>query len=121
MIQTAAHQATTLTLTSAPVSDLVVLTGVVIIVTTLLIAAVSTVLLKRSAGRQSRLILESSSQLAQHLEQLQGALAVADSRIAAVAARMEEQSRTAQGGATTSYNVAIRLARRGASRLGRLC
>jgi hypothetical protein len=125
MIQTATHPATTV-LTAAPSfgsafaslpdSVVVVLTGAAIVVATLLIAAAVTALIKRSATRQSREILGSSSQLAQQLEQLQAALAAADARVAALAARLDEQSRTAQGASSTNYNVAIRLARSGASR-----
>jgi cell division protein ZapA (FtsZ GTPase activity inhibitor) len=125
MIQTVTHQAAAVlttapsfgsALASLPVSTVVALTGVVVVVATLLIAAVFAALIQRSAKRQSRAILDSSNQLAQQLEQLQGALAAADARVAALAARQEEHSRTAQGGASTSYNVAIRLARSGASR-----
>jgi hypothetical protein len=124
MIQTATHQATAaLTaptlgsgLASLPDSVVVALTGAVVIVAMLLIAAICTALIKRSATRQSREILDSSSQLAQQLEQVQGALAAADARVAALAASQDELSRTAQGSASTSYNVAIRLARSGASR-----
>jgi hypothetical protein len=125
MIQTATHQAAAAlttapsfgsTLASLPDTVVVALTGAVIIVATLLIAALFTALIKRSATRQSREILDSASQLAQQLEQLQEALALADARVAVLAARLDEHSRTAQGASSTSYNVAIRLARSGASR-----
>jgi Protein of unknown function (DUF2802) len=125
MIQTATHPASAAlttaptfgsALASLPDSVVVVLTGAVIVVATLLIAAIITALIRRSASRQSREILDRSSQLLQQLEQLQGALAMADARVATLAARLDEQSRTAQGASSTSYNVAIRLARSGASR-----
>jgi cell division protein ZapA (FtsZ GTPase activity inhibitor) len=125
MIQTATHPATAAlttastfgsALASLPDSVLVVLTGAVIVVATLLIAAAVVLLLKRSATRQAREFLDSASHLAQQLEQLQGAVAAADARVAALAARWDEQTRTAQGASSTSYNVAIRLARSGASR-----
>jgi hypothetical protein len=125
MIQTATHQAaaalTTAStfgsaLASLPDSVVAALTGAGVVLALLLIAGVFTALIKRSATRQSREILDSSSQLAQQLEQLQGALAAADARVAALAAWLDEQSRTAQGASSTSYNVAIRLARSGASR-----
>jgi Flp pilus assembly protein TadB len=104
MIQTATHPAI-----AALTADPMVLTGAVIIVATLLIAAAVTVLIKRSAARQF-------SQLAQHLQQLQEAVAAADARVAALAECLDERARTAQGASPTSYNVAIRLARSGASR-----
>jgi len=118
MIQTATHPATAAlttapgfgsALASIPDSVAVVLTGAAIIVATLLIAVAVTALLKRSATRHFSL-------LAQQLEQLQGAVATADARVAALAAALDEQSRTAQSAGSTSYNVAIRLARSGASR-----
>jgi hypothetical protein len=103
MIQTATHPAA-----AALITDPMVLTGA-IIVSTLLIAIAVTVFMKRSASRQF-------GQLAQHLQQLQEAVAAADARVAALAETLDERARTAQGASPTSYNVAIRLARSGASR-----
>jgi cell division protein FtsB len=104
MIQTATHPTA-----AAFLTDPMVLTGAIIIVSTLLIAVAVTVLIKRSAARQF-------GQLAQHLQQLQEAVAAADARVAALAETLDERARTAQGASPTSYNVAIRLARSGASR-----
>jgi hypothetical protein len=95
---------------------LILLTGAVVILAGALIAAVFTARLKRSATLQSRQILDGSAWLAEQIEQLSAALAVTDARLATLAARLDEQSRTSQGAAPTSYNVAIRLARSGASR-----
>jgi Protein of unknown function (DUF2802) len=95
---------------------LILLTGVVVILAGALIAAVFAARLKRSATLQSRQILDGSAWLAEQIEQLSAALAVTDARLATLAARLDEQSRTSQGTAPTSYNVAIRLARSGASR-----
>jgi hypothetical protein len=94
---------------------LILLTGAVVILAGILIAAVFAARLKRSATLQSRQILDGSAWLAEQLEQLSAALAVTDARVATLAARLDEQSRT-QGAGPTSYNVAIRLARSGASR-----
>jgi hypothetical protein len=94
---------------------LILLTGAVVILAGILIAAVFAARLKRSATLQSRQILDGSAWLAEQLEQLSAALAVTDARLATLAARLDEQSRT-QGAGPTSYNVAIRLARSGASR-----
>jgi len=88
----------------------------VVILAGILIAAVFARRLKRSTTLQSRQILDGAAWLAEQVEQLGAALAVTDARIATLAARLEEQSRTSQGAAPTSYNVAIRLARSGASR-----
>jgi glutamate/tyrosine decarboxylase-like PLP-dependent enzyme len=95
---------------------LILLTGAVVILAGILIAAVFARRLKRSTTLQSRQILDGAAWLAEQVEQLGAALAVTDARIATLAARLEEQSRTSQGAAPTSYNVAIRLARSGASR-----
>jgi hypothetical protein len=126
MIQTATHHATAAV--TAPVSAfgyvlvpppdyvLIVLTGAVVILAGLLTAAVFAARIKRSAALQSRQMLDASAWLAEQLEQLGAAVAVTDARIATLAARLDEQSRTAQGAGPTSYNVAIRLARSGASR-----
>jgi len=94
---------------------LILLTGAVVILAGILIAAVFAARLKRSATLQSRQILDGSAWLAEQVEQLSAALAVTDARLATLAARLDEQSRT-QGAGPTSYNVAIRLARSGASR-----
>jgi hypothetical protein len=126
MIQTATHHATAAVTAPAsafgyvlvPPPDyvLIVLTGAVVILAGILIAAVFAARLRRSAALQSRQMLDGSAWLAEQLEQLSAAAAVTDARIATLAARLDEQSRTAQGAGPTSYNVAIRLARSGASR-----
>jgi len=126
MIQTAApHAATTLALTPpifgyvlVPPPDYVLIpaTGAVVVLAALLIAVLFAARVKRSATLQSREILAGSAYLAEQLEQLQSALAGADARVAALAARLDEHSRTAQAGSSASYNVAIRMARSGASR-----
>ncbi|HEY6456206.1 MAG TPA: DUF2802 domain-containing protein [Steroidobacteraceae bacterium] len=108
MIQTA-------TLHALPDHVLILLTGAVVIAAGILIAVVFAARIKRSATLQSRQILDGSAWLAEQLEQLGAALAVTDARIATLAARLEEQSRS-QGAGPTSYNVAIRLARSGATR-----
>jgi hypothetical protein len=95
---------------------LILLTGAAVILAGVLIAAVFATRIKRSATAQSRQILDGAAWLAEQVEQLGAALAVTDARIAALAARLDEQSRTSQGAGPTSYNVAIRLARSGASR-----
>jgi hypothetical protein len=110
MIQTAIPH------TILPDYVLILLTGAVVILAGILIAAVCAARLKRSATLQSRQILDGAAWLAEQVEQLSAALAVTDARLAALAARLDEQSRTSQGAAPTSYNVAIRLARSGASR-----
>jgi hypothetical protein len=101
---------------AVPDSVLILLTGAVVILAGIAIAAVCAARLKRSATLQSRQILDGAAWLAEQIEQLSATLAVADARIATLAARQEEQSRTSQGAAPTSYNVAIRLARSGATR-----
>jgi len=126
MIQTATHQATAAVTTSAPTFGyvlvpppyyvLILLTGAVVILAGILIAAVFAARIRRAATLQSRQILDGSAWLAEQLEQLSASLAVTDARIATLAARLDEQSRTSQGAGPTSYNVAIRLARSGASR-----
>jgi hypothetical protein len=110
MIQTATPNAI------PPDYVLILLTGAVVILAGILIAAVFAARLKRSATLQSRQILDGAAWLAEQVEQLNAALAVTDARIATLAAQLDEQSRTSQGAAPTSYNVAIRLARSGASR-----
>jgi hypothetical protein len=94
---------------------LILLTGAVVILAGILIAAVFAAHLKRSATLQSRQILDGSAWLAEQLEQLTAAVTAMDARLATLAARLDEQSRI-QGAGPTSYNVAIRLARSGASR-----
>jgi Protein of unknown function (DUF2802) len=125
MIQTATHHAATAlaatplfgyVLVPPPDYILIPLTGAIVVLAGILIAAWSQARLKRSATLQSREALASSADLAEQLERLQAALATADARLAALAARLDEHSRTAQGGSSTSYNVAIRMARSGASR-----
>ena len=126
MIQTATHHATAAVTASVsrfgyvlvPPPDyvLIVLSGTVVILAGILIAAVFAVRIKRAATLQSRQILDASAWIAEQVEQVNAALAVTDARIATLAARLDEQSRTSQGAAPTSYNVAIRLARSGATR-----
>jgi hypothetical protein len=126
MIQTATHHATAAVTAAMPIfgyvlvpppdSVLILLTGAVVILAAVLIAAVFAARIKRAAALQSRQILDGSAWLAEQLEQVGAALAVTDARIATLAARLDEQSRTSQGSGPTSYNVAIRLARSGASR-----
>jgi hypothetical protein len=125
MIQTATHHAAA-ALTATPVFGyvlvplpdyiLIPMTGAIVVLAGVLIAALCAARLKRSATLQSREVLAGSAYLAEQLEQLQSALAVADARVAALAARLDEHSRTTQIGSSTSYNVAIRMARSGASR-----
>ncbi|MGC1459820.1 MAG: DUF2802 domain-containing protein [Steroidobacteraceae bacterium] len=126
MIQTATHHAAAALTTTAslfgyvlvPVPDyiLIPLTGATVVLAGVLIAALFAAGVKRTSTRQSREVLAGSAYLAEQLEQLQSALAVADARVAALAARLDEHSRSTQAGSSTSYNVAIRMARSGASR-----
>jgi Protein of unknown function (DUF2802) len=95
---------------------LIPLTGVIVVLAGVLIAALFAARLKRSVTLQSREVLAGTAGLAAQLEQLQAALAAVDARVAALAARQDEHSRSAQGNSPTSYNVAIRMARSGASR-----
>lgn len=95
---------------------LIPVTGAVVVLAGILIAAFFAARVKRSATAQHRDLLGSAAWLAEQIEQLGTALSLADARIAALAARQDEQSRTTQGAGSTSYNVAIRLARSGASR-----
>ena len=125
MIQAAIHPATALH-TSAPVMGyvlvappdyvLIPVTGAIIVLTGILIAAYFTARIKHSVTAQSRDILGSAAWLAEQIEQLGAAVSVTDARVAALAARLDEHSRTTQGTGSTSYNVAIRMARSGASR-----
>jgi len=118
MTQTNVQHATTASATQAPLQDyvLVPITGTVVVLAGILIAALCSIWVKRAAAAQAREILESSARLAERIEHLSEALAGADARIAALAGRLEEQSRSSQGAAPTSYNVAIRMARSGATR-----
>ena len=125
MLQTALHPATAVH-TSAPVMGyvlvpppdyvLIPVTGAIIVLTGILIAAYFTARIKHSVTAQSRDILGSAAWLAEQIEQLSAAVSVTDARVAALAARLDEHSRTTQGTGSTSYNVAIRMARSGASR-----
>jgi hypothetical protein len=115
MIQTATPHVTA-AVTAPADFVLIVVTGAAIILAGILIAAVFAARLKRSVTLQSRQILDGAAWLAEQVEQLGAALALTDARIATLAARLDEQSRTAQGTGPTSYNVAIRLARSGATR-----
>jgi hypothetical protein len=126
MIQTAIHPATVAVHSTAsfmgyllvipPDYVLIPLTGAIIVLAGVLIAAVFAGRVKRSVTNQSREILGSAAWLAEQIDQLGAALTVTDARIAALAARLDEHSRTTQGTGSTSYNVAIRMARSGATR-----
>jgi hypothetical protein len=102
----------------APLPDYLAipLTGIVVVLAAIVIAALFAAHVRRSATRQSREILAGSAYLAEQLDKLTLALAAADARVAALAARLDEHSRTTQGSSSTSYNVAIRMARSGATR-----
>jgi hypothetical protein len=125
MIQTSTHHAAT-ALAATPIFGyvlvpppdyiLIPLTGAIVVLAGILIAALFAARLKRAATRQSREALAGTACLAEQLERLQAALAAADARVVALAARLDEHSRSTQGGSSTSYNVAIRMARSGASR-----
>ncbi len=95
---------------------LVPLTGAAIVVAGILIAAFFAARVKQAVTAQSRDILGSAAWLAEQIEQLGSAVSATDERVAALAARLDEHSRTTQGNGTTSYNVAIRMARSGATR-----
>jgi Protein of unknown function (DUF2802) len=95
---------------------LIPLTGAIVVLAGILIAAFFAARVKRSATAQHREILGSAAWLAEQIEQLSASLSLADARIGALAAQQDEQSRTTQGAVSTSYNVAIRMARSGASR-----
>ncbi len=125
MIQTAIHPATavhasapTIGYLLVPPPDYVLIpaTGAIIVVAAILIAAYFTARIKHSVTAQSRDILGSAAWLAEQIEQLGAAVSVTDARVAALAARLDEHSRSTQGAGSTSYNVAIRMARSGASR-----
>lgn len=104
--------------TLVPPADavLVPLTGAVVILAGILIAVLCSARLKRAAAAQACEILVKSAHLADQIGALSTALAATDARLAMLAGRLEEQSRSTQGAAPTSYNVAIRMARSGASR-----
>jgi Protein of unknown function (DUF2802) len=126
MTQTDLHHATATTVAAAPYAayaavtpseyQLVPLTGAVVLLAGIVIAVFSCARLKRIVTARSNEILGSCVRLAQQIEQLTHSLAATDACIAALAGRLDEQSRSSQGAAPTSYNVAIRLARSGASR-----
>ena len=125
MIQTAIPPATALhagvpvagyVLVPPPDYVLIPVTGVIIVLAGILIAAYFAARIKHSVTAQSRDILGSAAWLAEQIEQLGAAMTVTDARVTALAARLDEHSRTTQGAGTTSYNVAIRMARSGASR-----
>jgi hypothetical protein len=125
MIQTALQPATAVH-TSAPILGyvlvpppdyvLIPVTGAIIVVAGILIAAYFAARIKHSVTAQSRDILGSAAWLAEQIEQLGAAVSVTDARVAALAARLDEHSRSTQGAGPASYNVAIRMARSGASR-----
>ncbi len=115
-VPAAAAPATGYVLVPPPDYQLIPLTGALVVVAGILIAAVFSARLKRAVGAQAGEILGRSAQLTDQIGQLTTALAAADARIVTLASRLDEQSRSTQGAAPTSYNVAIRLARSGASR-----
>lgn len=95
---------------------LVPLTGAAVVLAGIGIAALFSARLKRAATAQAGEILDRSARLAEQVSELGSALAATDARLAMLAGRLDEQSRSTQAGAPTSYNVAIRMARSGASR-----
>jgi hypothetical protein len=95
---------------------LVPLTGAVVVMAGILIAALFSARLKRAATAQAGEILAKSARLAEQMSELSTSLAATDARLAMLVGRLDEQSRSTQGAAPTSYNVAIRMARSGASR-----
>jgi Protein of unknown function (DUF2802) len=115
-VPAAAAPTTGYVLVPPPDYQLIPLTGALVVLAGILIAVVFSARLKRAAAAQSGEVLARSAQLADQIGQLTTALAAADARVAALASRLDEQSRSTQGAAPTSYNVAIRLARSGASR-----
>jgi Protein of unknown function (DUF2802) len=114
-VQTTAPSAALL-LVPPPDYVLVPLTGAIVVMAGILIAALFSARLKRAAAAQAREILDKSAQLVDQIGALGSALAATDARLAMLAGRLDEQSRSSQGAAPTSYNVAIRMARSGASR-----
>jgi len=113
--QTAAPSAG-LVLVPPPDYLLVPLTGTFVVMAGVLIAALFSARLKRAAAAQACEILGKSARLADQISELSSALAATDAHLAMLAGRLDEQSRSNQGAAPTSYNVAIRMARSGASR-----
>jgi len=126
MIQTATHHGAAVQAAINPAAHYVLvpppdyvtipLTGAVVILAAILIAAIFAARVTRAAGTPLREVLDHCRRLGAQLEELTAALSATDARVGALAARFDEYSRSAQGATTTSYNVAIRLARRGASR-----
>ena len=111
-----AAPSTGIVLVPPPDFILVPLTGALVIMAGILVAAVFSARLKRAATAQACEILGKSARLADQIGELSSALAATDARLAMLAGRLDEQSRSTQGAAPTSYNVAIRMARSGASR-----
>ncbi len=111
-----AAPAAAFTLVPPPDYVLVPLTGAVVVLAGIVVAALFSARLKRAAAAQAGDILGKSALLAEQISELSGALAASDARLAMLAGRLDEQSRSSQGAAPTSYNVAIRMARTGASR-----
>jgi hypothetical protein len=111
-----AAPAAAFTLVPPPDYVLVPLTGAVVLLAGIVVAALFSARLKRAAAAQAGEILGKSARLADQISELSSALAASDARLAMLAGRLDEQSRSSQGAAPTSYNVAIRMARSGASR-----
>jgi hypothetical protein len=95
---------------------LVPLSGAIVVMAGVLIAALFSARLKRAATAHACEILDKSARLAEQISELSSVLAATDARLAMLAGRLDEQSHSTQGTAPTSYNVAIRMARSGASR-----
>ena len=114
-VQTTAPSAG-LVLVPPPDYVLVPLTGAIVVMAAVLIAALFSARLKRAAAAQACEILDKSAQLAEQMSELGNVLAATDARLVMLAGRLDEQSHSTQGAAPTSYNVAIRMARSGASR-----
>jgi hypothetical protein len=113
---TAITRATGYVLVPPPDYVVTAVTGAVVILAGILIAAIGVARVKRSATLQHSEILGSSIRIVLLLDNLQTAIAASDARISALAAHLDEHARASQGAASASYNVAIRLARSGASR-----
>ena len=111
-----AAPATAFVLVPPPDYVLVPLTGAVVLAAGIVVAALLSARLKRAASAQACEILGKAARLGEQISELGSALAATDARLAMLAERLEEQSRSTQGVAPTSYNVAIRMARSGASR-----
>ena len=119
MIQAAMHATVPILgyqLAIPPDHVMIPLTGAIIVLAGILVTALFAERVKRAVTNQSREILGSAAWLAEQIDQLGAAQSVTDARVAALAARLDEHSRTTQGTGSTSYNVAIRMARSGASR-----